>query len=58
MICSLITTFNWLRTLAETGELLICYPQTPPMGLVKRSVLFYSVSEADHETKIREQIVQ
>lgn len=42
LIYSLITTFNWFRILAEAGELFICSPQTPPIGLTKGSVLFYS----------------
>lgn len=31
--------FNWLRTLAETGELFIQYPQTPSMGWAKKICL-------------------
>ena len=57
MIISLITTIG-LRTLAEMEEILFGILKLHQWSWLKGSILFCSLTEAEPETKISEQLVQ
>ena len=56
MIISLITTIG-LRTLAEMEEILFGILKLHQWSWLKGSILFCSLTEAEPETKISEQLV-